>query len=119
LFPASADWTATSSNTSITGASGVISLAAETAPGDDDGVWWAGYRHWPGKRLIRKRNLKRLRQKAPGASLETTMAYLSHAKDTTSIACVANTFWRHAPEHRCRIHAWVKEHVPAIYPGPH
>jgi hypothetical protein len=41
LFPASADWTATSSNTSITGASGVISLAAETAPGDDDGVWWA------------------------------------------------------------------------------
>jgi hypothetical protein len=41
LFPASADWTATSSNTSITGAAGVISLAAETAPGDDDGVWWA------------------------------------------------------------------------------
>jgi hypothetical protein len=31
LFPASADWTATSSNTSITGAAGVISLAAETA----------------------------------------------------------------------------------------
>jgi RNA-directed DNA polymerase len=84
-----------------------------------DGVDWVGYRHWPGKRLIRKRNLKRLRQKAPGASLETTMAYLSHAKDTASIACVANTFWRHAPEHRCRIHAWVKEHAPAIYPSPH
>ena len=41
LFPASGDWTATSSNTSITGDAGVISLAAETAPGDDDGVWWA------------------------------------------------------------------------------
>jgi len=41
LFPASGDWTATSSNTSITGAAGVISLAAETAPGDDDGVWFA------------------------------------------------------------------------------
>jgi hypothetical protein len=40
LFPASADWTATSSNTSITGDAGVISLAAETPPGDDDGVWW-------------------------------------------------------------------------------
>ena len=41
LFPSSADWVATSSNTSITGAAGVISLIAETAPGDDDGVWWA------------------------------------------------------------------------------
>lgn len=41
LFPSSADWVATSSNTSITGAAGVLSLAAETAPGDDDGVWWA------------------------------------------------------------------------------
>jgi hypothetical protein len=41
LFPASGDWTATSSNTSITGEAGVISLVAETAPGDDDGVWWA------------------------------------------------------------------------------
>jgi hypothetical protein len=41
LFPTSGDWTATSSNTSITGAAGVLSLAAETAPGDDDGVWWA------------------------------------------------------------------------------
>jgi hypothetical protein len=41
LFPTSGDWTATSSNTSITGAAGVLSLAAETAPADDDGVWWA------------------------------------------------------------------------------
>jgi hypothetical protein len=40
LFPSSADWAATTSNTSITGAAGVLSLAAETAPGDDDGVWW-------------------------------------------------------------------------------
>jgi hypothetical protein len=41
LFPASADWTATSSNTSITGAAGVISLAAESDAAADDGVWWA------------------------------------------------------------------------------
>jgi hypothetical protein len=41
LFPTSGDWTATSSNTSITDAAGVLSLAAETASGDDDGVWWA------------------------------------------------------------------------------
>ena len=81
-----------------------------------DGVDWVGYRHWPGKRLIRKRNLKRLRHKAPSASIETVMAYLSHAKGTASIACVANTFWRDAPEHRCRIHAWVKEHAPHCYP---
>jgi hypothetical protein len=40
LFPASADWTATSSNTSITGAAGVISLAAESDAAADDGVWW-------------------------------------------------------------------------------
>jgi hypothetical protein len=41
LFPTSGDWTATSSNTSITGDAEVISLVAETAPADDDGVWWA------------------------------------------------------------------------------
>ena len=41
LFPASGDWTATSSNTSITGAAGVLSLAAESGAAADDGVWWA------------------------------------------------------------------------------
>jgi RNA-directed DNA polymerase len=81
-----------------------------------DGVDWVGYRHWADYKLIRKRTIRRLRRKVPGATLETVMAYLSHAKDTASIACVANTFWRHSPEHRCRIHAWVKEHAPAIYP---
>lgn len=81
-----------------------------------DGVDWVGYRHWPGKRLIRKRNLKRLRRKAPECSLETAMAYLSHAKGTASVAHVANTIWRHAPEHRCRVHAWIKEHAPGVYP---
>lgn len=82
-----------------------------------DGVDWVGYRHWPGKRLIRKRALKRLRRKAPDCSLETAMAYLSHAKNTASIPCVANTLWRMAPEHRCRIHAWVGEHAPRYYPS--
>jgi hypothetical protein len=41
LFPASGDWTATSSNTSITDAAGVLSLAAESGAAADDGVWWA------------------------------------------------------------------------------
>jgi RNA-directed DNA polymerase len=81
-----------------------------------DGVDWVGYRHWRGKRLIRKRALKRLRRKAPGCGLETAMAYLSHAKGTASIACVANTLWVLAPEHRCRIHAWIGEHAPHYYP---
>lgn len=40
LFPASAAWTSTSSNSSITGASGVISLIAETSGGADDGIWF-------------------------------------------------------------------------------
>lgn len=79
-----------------------------------DGVDWVGYRHWPGKRLIRKRTIKRLRHKAPGCSLETAMAYLSHAKNTASLPYVANTLWLHAPEHRCRIHAWVREHAPQL-----
>lgn len=82
-----------------------------------DGVDWVGYRHWPGKRLIRKRTLKRLRRKAPGCSLETAMAYLSHAKNTASVAYTANTLWCHAPEHRCRIHAWVREYAHTIYPA--
>jgi hypothetical protein len=41
LFPTSGDWTATSSNTSITDAAGVLSLAAESGAAADDGVWWA------------------------------------------------------------------------------
>jgi hypothetical protein len=83
----------------------------------DDGIDWVGYRHWASYKLIRKRALKRLRRKVRGGcSLETAMSYLSHAKNTASIACVANTIWRHAPKHRCRIHAWVREHAPRIYP---
>jgi RNA-directed DNA polymerase len=82
-----------------------------------DGVDWVGYRHWPTYKLIRRRAIKRLRRKVSGGcSLETAMAYLSHAKNTASMAYVANTLWRHAPEHRCRIHAWIKEHAPRLYP---
>ena len=40
LFPSSADWTATTGNASITGAAGVISLAAESGAGNDDGIWF-------------------------------------------------------------------------------
>jgi len=81
-----------------------------------DGVDWVGYRHWRSKRLIRKRTIKAVRRNAPGCSLETAMAYLSHAKGTASVAHVANTLWRHAPEHRCRIHWWIREHSPSLYP---
>ena len=38
LFPNSGEWTSTTGNASITGATGVLSLAAESA--GDDGVWW-------------------------------------------------------------------------------
>lgn len=41
LFPASAAWTSTSSNSSITGATGVISLIAESSASADDGIWFA------------------------------------------------------------------------------
>lgn len=40
LFPASGNWTATTGNASITGATGVVSLAAESTANADDGVWW-------------------------------------------------------------------------------
>jgi RNA-directed DNA polymerase len=82
-----------------------------------DGVDWVGYRHWSHYKLIRKRAMKRLKRKASAdCSLETAMAYLSHAKGTASLRHVANTLWREAPQHRCRIHAWVKEHAPELYP---
>jgi hypothetical protein len=85
-----------------------------------DGVDWVGYRHWTHYKLIRKRALKRLKRRSKGGcSLETTMAYLSHAKTTSSLPCVANILWLHSPEHRCQIHAWIKEHAPSYYPGAH
>jgi hypothetical protein len=40
LFPSSAAWTNTTGNASITGASGVLSLAAESGAAADDGIWW-------------------------------------------------------------------------------
>jgi hypothetical protein len=79
----------------------------------DDGVDWVGYRHWRTYKLIRKRSLKRLKRKAAaGCSLETTMAYLSHAKDTASLRYVRQLLWRCNPEHRPEIYAWVCRHRP-------
>lgn len=40
LFPASAAWTSTTGNASITGAAGVISLIAESSASADDGIWF-------------------------------------------------------------------------------
>ena len=77
----------------------------------DDGVDWVGYRHWRTYKLIRKRSLKRLKRKAAaGCSLETTMAYLSHAKDTASLRYVARLLWRGNPEHRPEIYTWFGKH---------
>jgi hypothetical protein len=75
-----------------------------------DGVDWVGYRHWTHYKLIRKRAIKRLKRRAPGCSLETAMAYLSHAKDTSSLKHVAGVLWRGNTEHRPEIYAWLCRH---------
>ena len=43
LFPSSGDWTATTGNASITGATGVVSLAVDSG---DNGVWWGATDGW-------------------------------------------------------------------------
>ncbi len=40
LFPSSANWTNSTGNVSITGAAGVLSLAAQSSAGADDGIWF-------------------------------------------------------------------------------
>jgi hypothetical protein len=40
LFPSSANWTNSTGNASITDATGVLSLAAESSAGADDGIWF-------------------------------------------------------------------------------
>lgn len=75
-----------------------------------DGVDWVGYRHWTHYKLIRKRAMKRLKRRAFGCSLETAMAYLSHAKDTSSLKHVAGVLWRGNSEHRPEIYAWLCRH---------
>jgi len=77
----------------------------------DDGVDWVGYRHWRTHKLIRKRSLKRLKRKASsGCSLETTMAYLSHAKGTASLRHVGKLLWDANPCQRPEIYAWSAKH---------
>lgn len=46
LLPDSVAWSTISSNNDIRSATGLISLAAETAPGDDDGIWHTGANAW-------------------------------------------------------------------------
>lgn len=76
-----------------------------------DGVDWVGYRHWTHYKLIRKRALKRLKRRSKGGcSLETTMAYLSHSKDTASLRRVTGILWRENREHRPEIYAWLRTH---------
>lgn len=75
-----------------------------------DGIDWVGYRHWRTYKLIRKRAIKRLKRRSLDCSLETAMAYLSHAKDTASLRYVANTLWRRSPANRCSIYVWMHKH---------
>jgi hypothetical protein len=76
-----------------------------------DGVDWVGYRHWRHYKLIRKRAIKRLKRRSKGGcSLETTMAYLSHAKTTSSLKHVTGVLWRANPDQRPEIYAWVCRH---------
>ena len=75
-----------------------------------DGIDWVGYRHWRTYKLIRKRAIKRLKRRSLDCSLETAMAYLSHAKDTASLKYVANTLWRQSPMHRTDIYRWMHRH---------
>ena len=76
-----------------------------------DGVDWVGYRHWAHYKLIRKRAMKRLKRKAKGGcNLQTTMAYLSHAKDTSSLKHVAGVLWQANPDQRPEIYSWVCRH---------
>lgn len=67
-------------------------------------------RNMPRYELIRKRSLKRLKRKAEGCSLETAMAYLSHAKDTSSLKYVLELLWRLNSAHRPEIYDWTRSH---------
>lgn len=76
-----------------------------------DGIDWIGYRHWETYKIIRKRSLTRIKKKAKGdCSLETVMAYLSHAKDTASLHYVASLLWNFCPQHHFNIEDWIFRH---------
>jgi retron-type reverse transcriptase len=76
-----------------------------------DGVDWVGYRHWKNYKIIRKRALKRIKQKAKhDCSLETVMAYLSHAKDTASLHYVSSLLWNFCPQYHFNIEDWLFRH---------
>lgn len=77
----------------------------------DQGVDWVGYRHWKNYKLIRKRSLKKLKQKiSTNCSIETTMAYLSHAKSTASLRKVASLLWSLNKHQRPEIFYWLVKH---------
>ena len=46
ILPDSVAWSTIASNNDIRSATGLISLAAETAPGDDDGIWHTAANAW-------------------------------------------------------------------------
>ena len=77
-----------------------------------DGLDFVGYRHFLGMKLIRKRSLYGIRKAlAAGPTLPRVMAYLSHAKDTSSLSTVARLCIRYAPAHKIDVWDWRVRHA--------
>ena len=78
----------------------------------DNGVDWIGYRHYRFYKIIRKKTLKRINSKANHAKLQTTMAYLSHVKNSASLNYVISIFLEKSPEHKQEILEWMVRNLP-------
>lgn len=77
-----------------------------------DGLDFVGYRHFPGMKLIRKRSLYGIRKTlTAGPTLPRVMAYLSHAKDTSSLATVTRLCLQYAPAHKIDVWDWRVRHA--------
>ena len=77
-----------------------------------DGLDFVGYRHFPSRKLIRKRSLYGIRRNLRAApTLPRVMAYLSHAKGTASLAAVSRICITNAPEHKMAVWDWRIRHA--------
>lgn len=77
-----------------------------------DGLDFVGYRHFPGMKLIRKRSLYGIKKAlTEGPTLPRVMAYLSHAKGTSSLPSVTRLCLQHAPAHKIDVWDWRVRHA--------
>lgn len=75
------------------------------------GVDFVGYRTWYNRRVIRKRNLYKIRRKLKqDANLNRIASYLSHAMHTNSLVYVIKQILRVVPERREWIIKWYFKH---------